>query len=223
MFIIISVHMINKNSDYTIKIISKENVPSILHFVSELRIKFFRDYPYLYEGNLKEEMNYLNWFSKLQDTQIVVAYQGDKPIGFLTGTAFIDFNEHFSGSTAIFKNAGLNPTDFYYFSEIIILPEHRGKNISKKLFKVLENYATQKGYKAACLVNESYSFHPLKPSNYKSLDSYFQHLGYHSTPLIIHYTWPTLQKDGSSSNQEHSLRYWIKLMGSGPSKRQANY
>ena len=79
-----------QNEVFTVKTVIGQELANIIPFVAEQRLAIFCEYPYLYKGNFAEEKQYLDWFSKLSNSVIVVAYLKDKPVGFITGTSFTD-------------------------------------------------------------------------------------------------------------------------------------
>ena len=195
---------------YSIVLLSGDSIQPILSFIEQMRLSYFREYPYLYEGTLQEERVYSAWFSKLKDSMVAVVYYNNKPVGFLTGTSFVDFSEHYTGSLTLFRNAGLDPEQYYYFGEVIIQKEHRGNSLSRKLFELLEQYVRDLGYTKTCLVTESHKTHPCKPTDYRELDGLWIRLGYIKTSAGITFKWNTLQVNGTKERQEHVLMYWIK-------------
>jgi len=198
---------------YNIKIFTKEDVKPFLPFIAQLRINIFRDYPYLYEGNLKEEMDDLEHCSQLIDNALAIAFHQDTPVGFLYGIPLIEFSSHFENPVIdLFKEKELTPETCYYFADIIILPEHRGNNLSKKLFNALETYAQERGYHSASFITESHESHPLKPLNYKQLEPLWYSLQYKKTGLTSYGSWQTHQPDGSVIRQRHSADIWFKYL-----------
>lgn len=200
------------SQDYNIKLITGQEQSAFIPFIADLRISQYREYPYLYEGNMKEESAYLSWLLALPSSAIAIAYLGSQPVGFVGGAGFVEFDEHFKGSIELFKNAQVQPAAYYYFTDVIIAHEHRGKKLGTKLFKVLEAHAQSLGYKAGCCVTESHEIHPLKPKDYKSVDSFLQRIGYTKSLLALNFTWMTRQIDGESAVQEHTLTYWLKTL-----------
>lgn len=181
-----------------------------IEFIAQSRIQAYREYPYLYEGNLQEEIAHIKWFFSLPRSAAAFAYDGTKLIGVIIGTSFKDFDEHFKGSVDRFKKAQLDPEEYYYFTDIIISPAYRGRGIAKRLSKLIEDHAKDLGYKAGCCVNESHEKHPLKPSDYKGLDVAFANAGYRKLPVTLTFNWQTRVADGRSQDMDHILVYWIK-------------
>ncbi len=202
---IFSTEIKSTNSHYTINILTGKELTKILPFVIQQRIIEFRLYPYLYSGSLEYEIPYL----KIYDA-IAVVYYDQQPVGFLTGTSLIKSEPEFKGIIQLFKQADLHPEDYFYFGEVIILPEHRGHSLGKKLFKILEKYAYNHGYRAACFITENHITHPLKPKNYKSHDDLWNSMGYVKSKISLSLEWLTIQEDGSHIEQSHSVDYWLK-------------
>lgn len=211
--IILISHIITagENNPYTVKIFTKEAVNEFLPFVATIRINIFKEYPYLYEGNFDEEMVDLESCAQLTDNAIAIAYHHETPVGFLYGIPLVEFAPHFENPVVeLFNDKKLSPETCYYFADIIILPEHRGKNLSKKLFDALETYAQEQGYTSASFITESHDIHPLKPLDYKSLDPLWSSLQYKKTGLTSYGSWQTHQPDGSIARQRHSAEIWFK-------------
>lgn len=196
---------------YSVELFVKDIAP-YLPFVAEQRINAYKEYPYLYEGKMEEEISYLDWFSKLKHSAIVIAFYNDEPVGFITGTALSAFDEHFKGSIDLFKNAGLPYATYYYISDAIVLPEHRNKLLVTQMAQLMEEHADILGYTATCFVCEHHESHPLKPENYKELDELFKKNGYSKTEMVVAYNWPTRQIDGGDKMQLHAMNYWIKQL-----------
>lgn len=194
---------------YSIELFVSDLKP-YLPFIAEQRINVYREYPYLYEGKLIEEIEYLEWFSRLKDSAVVIAFYNDEPVGFIAATALTAFDEHFKGSCDLFRAAGLPYQNYYYFSDAIVMPEHRHKSLLTHMAQAIEEHAQILGYTAGCFVCESHQKHVLKPNDYKELDSIFKKQGYTKTDMIISYYWATRLADGSSEIQTHAMNYWIK-------------
>ena len=56
-----------------------------LQELARLRIEVFREFPYLYNGDLDYECNYLNTYADVADGVIVVAFDADRAVGASTG------------------------------------------------------------------------------------------------------------------------------------------
>ncbi|HEV2601174.1 MAG TPA: hypothetical protein VGT41_02650 [Candidatus Babeliales bacterium] len=195
---------------YIFELITGQKLQTVVPFMVEQRVAIFSGYPY-FEGDTVAQKEYVQWFAELPGVVAAVAYYNGLPVGFVTGIGFIELEPHFVGSSQLFQDNGLDPKDFYYVPEAMITAEHRGKLLFQELHDLIERHARGLGYKASCLLEESHEQHPLKPANYKGPEGAFVKAGYRKTQMFIPCSWATFQPDGSVSNQEHILRYWITL------------
>ncbi|MCL5780740.1 MAG: GNAT family N-acetyltransferase [Firmicutes bacterium] len=178
-----------------------------------LRIKYFREYPYLYDGNLEYERLYLGSYINNEKAILVLAKDCDKIIGLSTAIPLVSDYHILEGAADIFSNSGLKPDEFYYFGEIIILPEYRGRGIASLIFKQQEEYARSLGYKGVCfLVVIREGDHPLKPKDYEEPDAKWMHMGYEKTNTYTYFEWPTIQPSRETENVNNKMVYWIKKL-----------
>lgn len=64
-------------------------VQPYLNDLARLRIDIFRDYPYLYAGDLDYEMRYLQTYSRSPESLFVMAFDGETVIGASTGVPMV--------------------------------------------------------------------------------------------------------------------------------------
>jgi GNAT superfamily N-acetyltransferase len=197
--------------EYRIEIFVGTQMEKIIPFWAHQVLTVFREYPYLYDGTTDEGIAYCKEVMGYKDAAIAVAYRDEKPVGFLSGASFVNFEDHF-GNTTGFKAADLDAATFYYFAEVIVLPEYRGQGLSKQLFQRLEAWAVNRGYTNGCFISESHEVHPLKPRNYKENDALWRSLEYEKSNISVTYNWNTIQPDGSSRKQDHIIPYWMKQL-----------
>jgi len=208
--LVVDAQISKNNRPYSIKVLTGKNFKEILPFVVTQRILTFSQYPYLYVGDFAEEMSQFNIFIDAPDSAVAIAYHGETPVGLLTGCPLSYCSSSLTDKASRFTKIGVNPEKCYYLPEIIVLPEHRGNDLSRKLLGALESHAKKLGYEKGSLITESHEKHPLKPDSYKSLDSLWSHLQYKKTPLKVYLDWRTYQADGSAREQKHKLNFWTK-------------
>lgn len=193
---------------YETKVLAGEQMLPLLPFIAEQRINFFKNFPEFYHGTMESEQPYLTLYSSWKDTAVALVYHYGKPVGLISGMPLIKFDEH-CPSKELFKKMNLSIESFYYFPEVIVLPEHRGKGLKRVLLQALEKHAQSLGYSNfALLTTNPVPNDPRKPSDYK--DSNWQTLGYTKTSLIAHIPWDTILPDGSVKMHNHVLTYWLK-------------
>lgn len=183
---------------------------SMLDTVSQLRMEAFKEYPYLYEGDKDYESHYTNIYTQEQAIVVKAIVDGNLA-GIITGIPLVEDAKNFPEETEIFMQHNFDPNGFYYIGEVIVLSQHKLKNIGTQLFKKLEQQAYEWGYRNFCLVTiEHEKNHPLRPLDYQDSDSFFQKLGYVKTEIKIPAKYPTICADGSVREIQNILAFWIK-------------
>lgn len=178
-----------------------------LDALGELRITVFREYPYLYDGSLEYERDYLGIYTRTARSLVVLAFDGDRVVGATTCLPMTDegpeFQEAFVGA------GGYDLKDICYFGESILLPEYRGQGVGKEFFRRREAHARQISSKMAtfCAVDRP-GDHPLRPAGYRTLESFWQSQGYTKHPeLRATFVW---KETGEEAESPKTLTFWLK-------------
>jgi ribosomal protein S18 acetylase RimI-like enzyme len=184
---------------------------SMVTTISDWRVKNFKEYPYLYEGNNDYEKAYTKSYIDSLKSAVIVAYDEDEKLaGFLTCLPLIDDEEFLSTAKPVFLNAQLDPEKFYYCGEVIIEGNYRKQGIARKLFAKFEEHAKELGYDNGCFVTiEHPENHPLKPKDYEDPSIVWHHFGYEKTDIVVTAVYPTIDGNGFS-DKENKLVFWIK-------------
>ena len=173
--------------------------------VARLRIAVFRDFPYLYDGNLAYEQNYLARFAAASGAVIVAVRDGPRIVGAATGCPLAAEHE---GFTAPFTAAGLDVNGIFYCAESVLLPEYRG-SLGHAFFDHREAKARKLGLgiSAFCAVIRP-DDHPLRPDGYRPLDGFWEKRGYRKAEgLVARFAWTDL---GQSTETEKQLQVWMR-------------
>jgi hypothetical protein len=93
--------------------------------LARLRMMVFRDWPYLYDGTLDYEQEYLATFSSATGAVLVAAYDAGAMVGAATAAPLLESAEEFA---APFRAHGDDPAQIFYFGESVLLKAHRGKS-----------------------------------------------------------------------------------------------
>src|SRR5690606_1924243 len=107
-----------------IDVLRGPRIAPFLDDVARLRIAVFRDWPYLYEGDLDYERGYLAAYARSADSVFVLARDRDAVVGASTGLPLLDDAPAFRQP---FLDAGLDPAQVFYFGESVLLPAYRGR------------------------------------------------------------------------------------------------
>lgn len=149
--------------------------------LAQLRITVFRDYPYLYDGDMDYEASYLAVYPENPDSIVVLAFdtRGGSPalVGASTGLPLDAESDHF---TAPFQD----PQHYFYLGESVLLPQYRGFGIGVAFFQYREAHAVSLerfAWATFCGVIRP-DKDPRRPPQYVPLDDFWRHRGYSLMP-----------------------------------------
>jgi GNAT superfamily N-acetyltransferase len=111
---------------------------SALPALAMLRITVFREWPYLYDGSLEYEQNYLAHFAAAKDAMIVAVRDGDEIVGGSTAAPLRGHTEEF---VPLFEAHGFDPERIFYFGESVLLRNYRGRGLGHAFFDHREVHA----------------------------------------------------------------------------------
>ena len=192
----------------TVETLAGEAVAQAIPDLARLRIAVFRDFPYLYDGDLDYERKYLRKFAQLPESTLVVARDGAAIVGASTALPMVDAGDEV---TRPFRDAGLDPAAYCYFGESVLLPAYRGQGIGVAFFIQREERARALGfrYAAFCAVDRP-ADHPRRPKDYVPLDRFWTHRGYRKRPeLVATFSWKELDEPEESAK---TLTFWVKTL-----------
>jgi GNAT superfamily N-acetyltransferase len=183
-------------------------VEPVIADLARLRIAVFRDFPYLYDGDLDYERKYLRKFARLPESTVVIARDGDAIVGASTALPMVNAGEEVMKP---FRQCGLDPADFYYFGESVLSPAYRGQGIGVAFFTRREERARALGFRHAtfCAVDRP-ADHPLRPGDYVPLDAFWTRRGYAKRPdLVATFDWKEV---GETAESPKTLTFWVKTL-----------
>jgi len=173
--------------------------------LAALRLKVFHHWPYLYQGDLDYERQYLANYRRAGSI-IVAAFNGDEMIGAATAAPMEghapEFGQAFSGSR-------FQLDDIFYLAESVLLPAYRGRGLGHVFFEEREAQARALGKRfcAFCSVIRPHN-HPARPHDYRPLDEFWRKRGY--APLagvIAHFPWKDL---GEQQESIKPMQFWLR-------------
>ncbi|GHA89157.1 GNAT family N-acetyltransferase [Modicisalibacter luteus] len=179
-----------------------------LDALATLRIRVFRDFPYLYDGDHDYEADYLRRYAECPDSLFVLAFAEESLIGAATGMPLRDECDEFR---APFEAHHYDIGRIFYYGESVLLPEFRGQGIGKAFMAERERHARQAGYDlvAFCAVQRDED-HPARPAGYQPLNGFWKSRGYVRHPeLKTRFAWKDL---GEASESEKPMTFWLKSL-----------
>ena len=180
-----------------------------LDALGELRIRVFREFPYLYDGTAEYEKAYLEVYLKSPRSRIVlVTDDSEKLIGATTCLPLADEGPEFQQP---FLQNGHDVERILYLGESMLLPEWRGRGLGKEFFVRREAHARDLGLPvtAFCAVDRTHD-HPARPAGYRSLEPFWESRGYVKRPeLRAEFSWKDI---GETDESPKSLTFWVKSL-----------
>lgn len=184
--------------------------PALNQYIDELaqlRMQVFRDFPYLYDGDLAYEARYLKTYIEAPDSVIVLAFDGDKVVGASTG---VPLRHEMDEVKQPFLDAGLNIDEIFYCGESVLLSEYRGQGAGVAFFNHREAHAESlEGIKYSCFCAvQRPDNHPARPADYQPLDQFWRNRGYKKrSELATHFSWKEV---GESEESLKPMTFWMK-------------
>lgn len=174
--------------------------------LSDLRIRIFRGWPYLYDGTAEYEAVYLAEFISEPNAVLVVATDDDVIVGAATASPMAgqkpDFHEPL-------RAYGFDVARIFYFGESVLLPDYQGQGIGHQFFDMREAAARAAGATQAsfCAVVRP-DDHPMRPQAPRDLAPFWRSRGYAPVDgLTAMLEWQDL---GAADESAHPMQFWMR-------------
>lgn len=176
--------------------------------LARLRITVFREFPYLYDGDMAYEERYLQTYIRGRDSVIVLAFDGDRVVGASTGVALSEEPAHVQ---APFRAADYPMDEIFYCGESVLLREYRGQGAGVAFFDHREAHAIDHGYRYSCFCAvQRPTDHPARPGDYVPLDTFWNRRGYAIRPeLHTTFSWKEV---GETKESAKPMTFWMKTL-----------
>ncbi|GAA6148473.1 GNAT family acetyltransferase [Pseudooceanicola nitratireducens] len=188
-----------------LRILTGPDLLAALDDLARLRIQVFRAWPYLYDGDVAYERDYLAAYDD-PGAIVAAAYDGDQLIGAATGTPLAKHADDFAAPFA----GRPEPLDqIFYCAESVLLPGYRGRGLGHAFFDAREAHARALGlrYSAFCSVLRP-DDHPLRPEGARSHDAFWRGRGYAPLPgVVATFRWRDIDQPEDS---DHPLQFWMR-------------
>ena len=179
-----------------------------LEAIAALRMQVFAEGPYLYDGTLAYETEYLEFYLAEPASVIALARDGNAVIGASTA---IPMEAAETEMQAPWLARGDRPGDILYFGESVVLPESRGSGLGRRFFEIREAHARGLGRPRCCFCAvQRPDDHPARPPGHVPNDAFWQRLGYQRMDdMVCHFGWTDI---GDAEETQKPLVFWHKRL-----------
>ncbi|MGE3850135.1 MAG: GNAT family N-acetyltransferase [Planctomycetota bacterium] len=195
------------------------SVADDIEHVGRFRLRWFREWPYLYDGTMEYEQHYLQCFADEPRSLLVLVHDdgdgdgGGSLMAVSTSLPLLADADILAGVPQLFREAGHDPADFYYYSETLVDPAHRGRGVGQAIYARREAEARRLGFSRVCFASVVRTADdPRRPASYRGNDRFWGLQGFARAepPLTITFKWPTIQADGRTVEQANTLEFWLR-------------
>lgn len=181
-------------------------IESCLDDLASLRIKIFREYPYLYDGVREDELKYLRLYMDTPDAFVISVKDAGNMIGAATG---VPLRYEQDSLIAPFKGTSYSVDELFYVGELLFYPKYRACGLGIRLLEqVVERVRSLDNYRyLTCATVVRPEQHVLCPENYIKIDRFLARTGFVLLPgVTTSFAW----KEADGNNYDHLMQYWIK-------------
>ncbi|GGO38550.1 GNAT family N-acetyltransferase [Deinococcus humi] len=171
-----------------------------------MRIGVFRAFPYLYDGTIEYEEEYLRTYLDTGEAVVVLARDGQEVVGASTA---VPLTHETPEVRAPFTASEVGISEVLYLGESILRPEYRGRGLGHAFFDEREAHARRLGLPvtAFCAVQRPED-HPARPADYRPLNAFWAARGYVERPDLQ--TTMTWQDVGETAQTPKLMRFWLR-------------
>ncbi len=179
-----------------------EGLPFLDDF-ARLRMEVFREYPYLYEGDISDERAYLGAYLSSDFGRVFALFDGDTLAGMLTCGPMSAEPGYLKDA---FEKSGLNAGESFYLGDMVLRKAYRGRGLFPRFFEAAKKQAIEGNFKTLslmCLVNSKDDFG--RPENFRDVVGLCEKIGFSKlagAELVL--DWPSVALGGAQ--KMHTLQ-----------------
>jgi len=175
-----------------------------LEMLGQFRIDIFREYPYLYDGDMAYEAAYLQRYAQSQDGVLCLLLDEQGIRGACTGLPLMDEDASFQAPFEKHEQQHI-----FYIGEVMVRANARGQGLGPQLIKAMLDQIDMQRFPIQCLYTvDRGDAHPAKPAQYRAPDYLWQRFGFSLVPeKLAYFSWKDL---GDRHATSKPMRVWSR-------------
>jgi GNAT superfamily N-acetyltransferase len=190
---------------------SGERLAANISALAEFRLRYFREFPYLYAGTEEGEHKHIAEYIANPTARLILAREtNNKIIGIAIGTMLATETEILRQIGEPLRSYNIIPEQCYYFGEMIAVSEYRHRGIGTQMLEALKNAGKEQDASRFCFLAVAREpDDPRRPDGHIDSDLIFRKFGFEKTALFVTFEWATIQMDGSVQTSPNRLDLWV--------------
>ena len=191
-----------------VRVLQGDQIAEHIDDVAALRLAVFRDWPYLYDGQLDYERQYVETYRDHPGALLVGAFDLGRLVGASTSTPLEDLSPEFA---APFRVLGIPRDHVLWGPESVLLPAYRGQGIGHRFFDFREDHARALGRTHVAFASIVRPVdHPMRPPNARTNDAFWHGRGYAPMEGVrVEFAWKDVGAEGETVKP---LQVWMKAL-----------
>lgn len=198
----------DQQSSIVIEVLKGNEVIPYLKKWIEIRLLFYKDYPYLYDGTMEGEEHYLRMYSNSENTLLVMAKRGEEIIGAVIGLPLPESPEE---NKDAFQEAGMLQEELFYLGDSIVTKEFKTSNVQEQMYHKFESAVKHlEKYRGivVCEIERDVN-DPKKVANDTFYELAWNNRGFIKEPnQTVLFSWQEIDDVESS---DHRMVFWRKV------------
>ena len=199
--------MVFEPNDISIKTFTGKDIAPHLAALGNFRIDIFREFPYVYDGDMEYEIKYLSRYAQCDNSVLLI---GKDTRGVACACTGIPLQHELAEFQAPFLQRGLDLADKFYLGEIMIRSDLRGQGMGSRLMtQALTTIAASKRYRQVllCTVIRDPN-HALRPRDYRTTYNLWTKFGFERLEgFDVEFSWKDI---GDQIETKKNMATWIK-------------
>lgn len=198
-------------TDIHVRSFTGAHIKTYLHSIAKLLEEVFREYPYLKETNIEQQIKYIKDAAAHRESIAVLIFDNTTLVGASIGLPLaVEVPEIHRP----FLERNLPLANYYFFSASVLLKPYRGRGIGHHFFDVRETHVLHhKKFSHICFCMPLRpEMDPERPEDYLKLDDFWRKRGYtHHPEMQCELPWIPVNGD---QNTTKTMTFWIKSLSS---------